>query len=209
VAVMLSESLENRFNLQIAPSSFEDGEPEDWADLATEKWLEMVELKRQAAGEDQFDRLLHYVLLRSVDEKWKEHLHAMDQLRTGVGLRGYAQVDPKLEYKREGYALFSAMLEVLREDSSSIVSRIRIESIDESAAQRDLAQTWSGQSEGVTAGALQQQFQDHGDQMQQGIKGSQGSEAVETIRNDSPKLKRNDPCSCGSGKKFKRCCGQQ
>ncbi len=209
VAVMLSETLDNRFNLQIAPSSFEDGEPEDWADLATQNWLEMVEVKRQAAGEDQFDRLLHYVLLRSVDEKWKEHLHAMDQLRTGVGLRGYAQVDPKLEYKREGYALFSAMLEVLREDSSSIVSRIRIESIDESAAQKDLAQTWSGQSEGVTAGALQQQFQDHGDQMQQGIKGSQGSEAVETIRNDSPKLKRNDPCSCGSGKKFKRCCGQQ
>jgi preprotein translocase subunit SecA len=205
----LSEHLAHRYMVEVSPSTFEDGEPEDWAAAATERWLELVDKKREAAGAEQFDRLLHYVLLRSVDEKWKEHLHAMDQLRTGVGLRGYAQVDPKLEYKREGYTLFSAMLEMLREESSSIVSRIRIEKVDESEAQRGLEQTWSGQSEGVSADALQQQFQSHGEQMQRGVRGSQSSRSVETIRNEQPKLRRNDPCSCGSGKKYKRCCGKQ
>ena len=209
IGVLLSEYLSQRYMINIAASSFDEGEPEDWARLATAEWINLVDDKRKAAGEDQFDRLLHYVLLRSVDEKWKEHLHAMDQLRTGVGLRGYAQVDPKQEFKREGYLLFSKMLEVLREESSSIVSRIRIESVDESEAQRDLASTWSGQSEGVSADALQEQFQSHGQKMKQGVQGSSGTKSIETIRNDQPKLRRNDPCSCGSGKKFKRCCGQE
>jgi preprotein translocase subunit SecA len=209
VGVLLSEHLAQRYMINIAASSIEEGEPEEWARIATEVWIKLVDDKRNAAGEGQFDRLLHYVLLRSVDEKWKEHLHAMDQLRTGVGLRGYAQVDPKQEFKREGYLLFSKMLEVLREESSSIVSRIRIESVDESEAQRDLASTWSGQSEGVSADALQEQFHSHGQKMQQGVQGAGGSKSIETIRNDQPKLRRNDPCSCGSGKKFKRCCGQE
>ena len=169
--------------------------------------MQLIEKKRQSAGDEQFDRLLHYILLRAVDEKWKEHLHAMDQLRTGVGMRGYAQVDPKLEYKREGYLLFARMLEQLREETSSIISRIRIESVDESEEQRRLAQTWSGQSEGVSSDAAQQQFESHAEKMQQGVQGSQGTSTLNTIRNEQPKVKRNDPCPCGSGKKYKKCHG--
>jgi len=202
----LSEHLSSRFQVELSPSSFVEDESEQWAESAAAEWKNLILEKRASAGEDHFDRLLHYILLRAVDEKWKEHLHAMDQLRTGVGMRGYAQVDPKLEYKREGYLLFSNMLEQLREETSSIISRIRIEKVDESEEQRRLAQTWSGQSEGVSTDSAQQQFESHAEKMQQGVQGSQGTTTLDTIRNEQPKVKRNDPCPCGSGKKYKRCC---
>jgi len=69
-----------------------------------------------------------------------------------------------------------------------------------------LAQTWSGQSEGVSSDAAQRQFESHAEKMQQGVQGSQGTSTLNTIRNEQPKVKRNDPCPCGSGKKFKHCC---
>lgn len=124
-------------------------------------------------------------------------------------MRGYAQVDPKLEYKREGYLLFSNMLDQLREETSSIISRIRIEKVDESEEQKRLAQTWSGQSEGVSTDSAQRQFESHAEKMQQGVQGSQGTTTLDTIRNEQPKVKRNDPCPCGSGKKYKRCCAME
>ncbi|HIC22134.1 MAG TPA: preprotein translocase subunit SecA [Planctomycetes bacterium] len=202
----VAEYIASRYQLQLPASTYAEGEPEDWIELVTAAWLNLVEEKRKSAGDEQFDRLLHFILLRAVDEKWKEHLHAMDQLRTGVGLRGYAQVDPKLEYKREGYLLFASMLEQLREETSSIISRIRIESVDESEEQKRLAQTWSGQLEGVSSDDAQRQFESHAENMQQGVLGSQGTTTLNTIRNEQPKVKRNDPCPCGSGKKFKYCC---
>ncbi len=209
VVQSLIEHLSSRYQVDLSSDSFKEDEPEQWIEIATETWKKLIEEKRNSAGEEQFDRLLHYILLRAVDEKWKEHLHAMDQLRTGVGMRGYAQVDPKLEYKREGYLLFSKMLEQLREETSSIISRIRIEKVDESEEQRRLAQTWSGQSEGMSTESAQRQFESHAEKMQQGVQGSQGTTTLDTIRNEQPKVKRNDPCPCGSGKKFKRCCAQE
>ena len=209
VGESVAEYLASRYQLELPASTYAEGEPEDWIELVTAAWLNLVEEKRKSAGDEQFDRLLHFILLRAVDEKWKEHLHAMDQLRTGVGLRGYAQVDPKLEYKREGYLLFSSMLEQLREETSSIISRIRIEAVDESEEQRRLAQTWSGQSEGVSSDAAQRQFESHAEMMQQGVQGSKVTTTLNTIRNEQPKVKRNDPCPCGSGKKFKYCCGKK
>ena len=209
VAESLSEHLSSRFQVELPGASFAEGESEQWIETATENWNQLILEKRASTGEEQFDRLLHYILLRAVDEKWKEHLHAMDQLRTGVGMRGYAQVDPKLEYKREGYILFSNMLEQLREETSSIISRIRIEKVDESEEQRRLAQTWSGQSEGMSTDAAERQFESHAEKMQQGVQGSQGTTTLDTIRNDQPKVKRNDPCPCGSGKKYKRCCATE
>jgi preprotein translocase subunit SecA len=209
VGESVAEYLATRYQLELPASTYAEGEPEDWIELVTAAWLNLVEEKRKSAGDEQFDRLLHFILLRAVDEKWKEHLHAMDQLRTGVGLRGYAQVDPKLEYKREGYLLFSSMLEQLREETSSIISRIRIEAVDESEEQRRLAQTWSGQSEGVSSDAAQRQFESHAEMMQQGVQGSKVTTTLNTIRNEQPKVKRNDPCPCGSGKKFKYCCGKK
>lgn len=208
VSEMLSDHVEQRFDVSIPASQLESDQA---VRTVCELWNEEVARKRESAGEKDFDRLLHYILLRSLDEKWKEHLHAMDQLRTGVGMRSYAQMDPKLEYKREGFRLFTGMLHQFKEDTSAVISRIRIEKVDEDRQQEQLAKTWSGKSEGVavSADSAEQQFASHSEKMNQGVSGSQKTATIDTIRNDQPKVGRNDPCSCGSGKKFKKCCGKQ
>ena len=206
ISEMLSEHVEQKYGVLIKPIELES---EAAVDKVCESWKQEVEQKRESAGGDDFDRLLHYILLRSLDEKWKDHLHAMDQLRTGVSMRSYAQVDPKLEYKREGFRMFTGMLHQFKEDTSAVISRIRIEKVDETRQQEQLASTWSGGSEGVTADAAKQQFDSHSQAMDQGVSGSQKTATVETIRNDQPKVGRNDPCPCGSGKKFKKCHGKQ
>ncbi|OUU21431.1 MAG: preprotein translocase subunit SecA [Planctomycetia bacterium TMED53] len=206
VSEMLADHVEQRFGVVIPASELES---EEAVEVVSGKWNDEVSDKRDRAGEKDFDRLLHYILLRSLDEKWKDHLHAMDQLRTGVSMRSYAQVDPKLEYKREGFRMFTGMLHQFKEDTSAVISRIRIEKVDESRQQEQLAKTWSGGSEGVTVESAKQQFQSHSQQMDQGVSGSQKTATVETIRNDQPKVGRNDPCPCGSGKKYKKCCGKQ
>ncbi|MFM7243031.1 MAG: preprotein translocase subunit SecA, partial [Planctomycetaceae bacterium] len=162
--------------------------------------------RRHARGDDPRDemgRMERAVLLQILDNAWKDHLLAMDHLRSSVGLRGYAQVDPKVEYKREGMRTFDLMWKGIDERVVDIV--YRIEQVEEDA----LRSTWHetaaihaeaapatltapGQAE--TAGGLPDQ---RGDAAQ-----------VEPIRNMGQKVGRNDPCPCGSGKKFKNCCGK-
>ena len=206
VSEMLSDHVEKKYGVSLSAADLESSEA---VDQVCQRWNEEVSRKRESAGGEDFDRLLHYILLRSLDEKWKDHLHAMDQLRTGVSMRSYAQIDPKLEYKREGFRMFTGMLHQFKEDTSSVISRIRIEKVDESRQQEQLASTWSGGSEGVSADSARQQFESHSQSMDQSVSGSQKTATVETIRNDQPKVGRNDPCPCGSGKKFKKCCGKE
>ena len=89
-----------------------------------------------------------------------------------------------------------------------MISRIRIEKVDESAQQEQLESTWSGRSEGVSVDAAREQFESHSKRMDQGVSSSQSKASVETIRNDDPKVGRNDDCPCGSGKKYKKCHGK-
>ena len=208
VEKMLSEHVSQRFGVEVSASDLKEMGEDHLLEGITDLWTSVVTSKRDRAGDGDFDRLLHYLLLRSLDEKWKEHLHAMDQLRTGVGMRSYAQVDPKLEYKREGFRMFSGMLHQYKEETSSVISRIRIEKVDESAQQEQLESTWSGRSEGVSVDAAREQFESHSKRMDQGVSSSQSKASVETIRNDDPKVGRNDDCPCGSGKKYKKCHGK-
>ncbi|MEM7163974.1 MAG: preprotein translocase subunit SecA [Planctomycetota bacterium] len=175
-------------------------------DRAVELYGQRIDEKYQKAGPD-FERVLHYILLQGVDDKWKDHLHAMDQLRAGIGLRSYAQVDPKIEYKREGYAMFQMMMAGLKEDTTAIIPRVEMR-IDADEAERNLESNWQRSS--MNTEQLESQFNQHSQRMQQGIEGSQnkGTQVAEPIRNVEDKVGRNDPCTCGSGKKYKKCCGR-
>jgi len=202
---LFSDHLRDRFNISVSPGEMPGESIESWLPTLVENYKSVLQEKRNLAGAENFDRLLHYILLRAVDEKWKDHLHAMDQLRAGIGMRGYAQVDPKLEYKREGYQMFAQMLDLLHEETSSLVTRIRVE-IDQTEAERSLSQTWSGST--LSSGEMHDQFETHGRQMEAGIRSSQRQTAtVDPIKNTEEKVGRNDPCPCGSGKKYKRCHG--
>ena len=151
---------------------------------------------------DEMKRMERAVLLQILDNAWKDHLLAMDHLRASVGLRGYAQVDPKVEYKREGMRTFDLMWKGIDERVTDIV--YRIEQVEEEAVR---STTWreTAAIHAAPPSATQPAAESGGAQPED----SQPQEAlVEPIRNLGQKVGRNDPCPCGSGKKFKNCCAR-
>ena len=137
------------------------------------------------------------LVLQLLDAAWKEHLLVMDHLRSGVGLRGYAQVDPKVEYKREGMRTFERMWDAFGERVTDLV--FKMEQLDE----RFIGSTWS-QAEAIHEEAPS--ADQITEQQQAAIDGTQSDRKLEPIRNRSERVGRNSPCPCGSGKKYKNCC---
>ncbi len=162
--------------------------------------------KETGVGEDTMRALEKHVMLTVLDQSWKEHLARMDYLRQGIYLRGYAQKQPKQEYKKEAFELFSEMLENVKREVVTLLARVRIRSEEEVEA---LEQAERQQAQ---ARLLQSQFQ-HQDAG--GYSADEEAAQVEAAQNgvaqvgrDEPKVGRNDPCPCGSGKKYKHCHGQ-
>ena len=171
--------------------------PEKLADLDREE----LEKRLAAAVEDHYRpeirRMERLLVLQILDTAWKDHLLAMDHLRSSVGLRGYAQVDPKVEYKREGMRIFEQMWTSVGERVTDLI--FRMEQLDEGF----VGSTWK-ESE-----AIHQDAQSAGEiaaQQQAAIEGTEVDHKPQPIRNRQQRVGRNDPCPCGSGKKFKQCC---
>jgi len=163
--------------------------------------------KEAGVGQETMRALEKHVMLTVLDQSWKEHLARMDYLRQGIYLRGYAQKQPEQEYKKEAFELFSDMLENVKREVVTLLSRVRIRSDEEVAALE------AAERQQAEARLLQSQFQhqDAGgygadEEAAQVQAGQQGG--VAQVQRDEPKIGRNDPCPCGSGKKFKHCHGQ-
>jgi preprotein translocase subunit SecA len=143
-------------------------------------------------------RMERALLLQILDTAWKEHLLAMDHLRSSVGLRGYAQVDPKVEYKREGMKLFEQMWSSVGDQSTSLI--FKMEQLNEEFVGSTWVETSATHAE---APGATEEFQ----RSQQQTSASGNTDAPpEPIRNRGTRIGRNDPCPCGSGKKYKNCC---
>jgi len=162
--------------------------------------------KEAGVGDETMRALEKHVMLTVLDQSWKEHLARMDYLRQGIYLRGYAQKQPKQEYKKEAFELFSDMLENVKREVVTLLARVRIRSEEEVAALE------AAERQQAEARLLQSQFQ-HQDAG--GYSADEEAAEVEAARNgvgqvtrEEPKVGRNDPCPCGSGKKFKHCHGQ-
>ena len=155
-----------------------------------EKAIEEVFHQLQEEAQAMYQPILRYFLLEELDRCWKEHLRNMDALRDGIGLRGYGQKDPKLEYKRDGFEMFQNMLFHIRENVFRTLTRVHVqpETPEEPAPELDLRHKEEGQD----------------------LSYSGGSE-TETPKAQPARARRqvgrNDPCPCGSGKKYKKCCG--
>jgi preprotein translocase subunit SecA len=152
-------------------------------------------LKEQQMGEEMMRTYERFIMLNIIDAQWKDHLLAIDHLKQGIGLVGYGQKDPLVEYKKESFDLFQAMLD--RIDTQTIRSlfnlQVSTEQNPETVQQRrpprrPSALTFTGPNQGAAAA---------------------GEEAgkIKTVTRDQPKVGRNEPCPCGSGKKYKKCCG--
>ncbi|WP_027369262.1 preprotein translocase subunit SecA [Desulfovermiculus halophilus] len=153
---------------------------------AAEKVQEILDALKASAGE-HYQEILRFFLLESLDRFWKEHLLNMDYLKEGIGLRGYGQKNPKQEYKKEGFELFQELLYLIKENTLKSLCRVRLQE----APEQEL------------------QHQEEPDRLQfSGGDETAASTNPEPFRRESPKVGRNDPCPCGSGKKYKKCCGR-
>ncbi len=152
--------------------------------------------KVERVGLEQFTPFMRMILLQSIDSHWREHLAALDYLRQGIHLRGYAQKNPKQEYKREAFDLFSQLLDVVKMDVTRVLMTVRIQSEAEAV---QAAEAIEAQAEQISNVTYTHPTED----------GSVAQVAdPTTIVADVPKVGRNEPCPCGSGKKYKQCHGR-
>jgi len=157
---------------------------EELLDMLLEKAKERLTWRVQELGEEKFHEMLKFVLLGSLDSRWRDHLYALDDLRQGISLRAYAQRDPLLEYKQESHKLFDGLRVDVAKNSSALVFRAQPQ-----ARQRTPQQT----KEYKPSAAVRP--------------GEQPAQQKTVVRDT--KIGRNDPCPCGSGKKYKKCCGRK
>jgi preprotein translocase subunit SecA len=162
---------------------------------------EQLEQRLTTAVEDRYRpeirRMERSLLLQIVDTTWKDHLLVMDRLRSSVGLMGYAQVDPKVEYKREGMKLFEEMWRHIGDRATEYV--FKIEQLNEDFVSSTWVETAATHEQAPGATEEFQRSQE------QTSASNQGDTRPEPIRNRGQRVGRNDPCPCGSGKKYKNC----
>ena len=201
------------------------------AEYLFQDFQEHYQKRVEAVGEEPMSHLERFLMLNSIDKKWKEHLYTMDALRSGIGLRGYAQVDPKNEYKREGLEHFEELLFNIADEVTNHILRFEMASRDESR----LGNAYQGQnaSHPQFGGSVslarpmaprRQVAVGYNQPSRSGMVASsatgsatQEMEKASNLRQDSgqrtpdrhkPKVARNAPCPCGSGKKYKQCHGK-
>lgn len=186
----LGEAFWGQFGLRFSIDASDSQQPTPTAitERAVELALQGYERKTQEITPEVMSQLEKYIMLQSVDNQWKDHLLSMDHLKDGIGLRGYGQRDPLKEYQREGYELFIDMSQRIKEETVRNLFLVKIatgEELEELAPQRE-----------------QEIVLSHSDS------GSGGESKPKTVRRQTEKIGRNDPCPCGSGKKYKKCCGK-
>jgi preprotein translocase subunit SecA len=158
--------------------------------------------KVQRVGLEQFTPFMRMILLQSIDSHWREHLAALDYLRQGIHLRGYAQKNPKQEYKREAFELFSQLLDVVKMDVTRVLMTVRIQSQEEVAQAAEAIEERAERISNVT-------YTHPNDDGSVSLDGDARPDiAALAAAAAMPKVGRNEPCPCGSGKKYKQCHGR-
>jgi preprotein translocase subunit SecA len=183
----IDEAVFNQYNfhLNFSDDLLDGLSPEGLAEAIATSALELYAKKEVEIGQENFRQLERYVMLNTVDTLWKDHLLSMDHLKEGIGLRGYAQQNPLIVYKKEGFEMFQDMISRIQEQTLSILFRIQPaepERIEEIHKPKEQNLIFSGSDSEPPK--------------------------KKPVRRANEKTGRNDPCPCGSGKKFKKCCGK-
>ncbi|WP_417878262.1 preprotein translocase subunit SecA [Vibrio sp.] len=163
--------------------------------------VEVYKAKEEVVGEQVLRNFEKSVMLQTLDTLWKEHLAAMDHLRQGIHLRGYAQKNPKQEYKRESFELFEGLLDALKTDVITVLSRVRVQ-------QQEEVERMEEQRRAQAEEAARRAQAQHAAAENQLADGEQADDGQQPVVRDERKVGRNEPCPCGSGKKYKQCHGK-
>ena len=208
------------FAIDTAALDFGDRTADEIRDALWTQVLQSYDEKEKVVGREVLQRVERDIMLQIVDQQWKDHLYSLDHLKEGIGLRGYGQRDPLIEYKKESFELFQAMKERVDEEIVRYLWWLRPVLSDEAApvprrpAQRrqpllmndPAAESVSTSVFGAPRSAAPTQARGGNGRAQQPARVG-GDDVIKTVRRDEPKVGRNDPCPCGSGKKYKKCHG--
>ncbi|MDP5056716.1 MAG: preprotein translocase subunit SecA [Marinomonas hwangdonensis] len=194
----LEEKIRNEFGLSLPIVQWVEDDKKLYEEPLRQKildsFIEDYQAKEAIAGKEPFRSFEKQVLLQVLDTLWKEHLQTMDMLRQGIHLRGYAQKNPKQEYKREAFELFQGLLEQIKYEVIQIITRVKVQSADE--------------AEKIQEARLKQEEKMRMNMVHDSSNAlSDGSDKASDAA-EFPKVGRNEPCPCGSGKKFKQCHGR-
>ncbi|HRP98389.1 MAG TPA: SEC-C metal-binding domain-containing protein, partial [Rhodocyclaceae bacterium] len=194
----LEQALASEFQLKLPVGEWLKAEPSLEDEVMLQRIVEAVDqayaektARVDAAAWHQFER---NVMLQSLDNHWREHLAALDHLRQGIHLRGYAQKNPKQEYKRESFELFEALLDTVRKDVTKLLMTVQIRT--------------ESQLEEAERPPEVENVEYHHSSYEEALGGEDKGMANRPQVNTVPKVGRNDPCPCGSGKKYKHCHGK-
>ncbi|ADZ91747.1 preprotein translocase subunit SecA [Marinomonas mediterranea] len=195
----LEEKIKNEFGLELAIKAWVEADKKLYEEPLRQRildgFIEDYKAKEEVAGSDSIRAFEKQVLLQVLDTLWKEHLQTMDMLRQGIHLRGYAQKNPKQEYKRESFELFQNLLEQIKYEVVQITARVRVQSPEEAQKIEEARQQ---QEEPLKMSAQHQQAAAFGE----------GASSASEQQSEVPKVGRNESCPCGSGKKYKQCHGR-
>jgi preprotein translocase subunit SecA len=189
----LTDAIQRQYGIHMALT------PEHVAGFDREAFLEHLQTrlqeyytaKVQTIGAEQHSALERWVMLQVIDKHWKDHLLAMDYLKEGIGLRGYGQKNPLNEYKREAYEMFVGMTERIKAEALELLFKIELTHADEELT--------------LQSRRREQHIIEHRGMLSEGQEDA--DMAIKTVRRQGAKVGRNAPCPCGSGKKYKKCCG--
>ena len=175
--------------------------------LKEELYGELVRVyaeKEKSLGEGLLRHLERMVFLQMIDSKWKDHLYAMDSLREGIGLRAYGQRDPLVEYKREAFDMFSQMISSIREETVEAIFKLQA-----AKPERFKGAFSVSAQELIHPEAVKFERPQEEEVVDEGIAGVMPPKvSLQPVQSTQPKVGRNDPCPCGSGKKYKKCHGR-
>ncbi|MCM8761116.1 MAG: preprotein translocase subunit SecA [Candidatus Omnitrophica bacterium] len=204
----LLQYVESRFGIKVRDVNLDEMRKAEIRDTILKRLKEIYEAKEMELGAEMMRHLERMVLLQVVDTRWKDHLYSMDALREGIGLRAYGQRDPLIEYQHEAYAMFMDMISRIKEETIEYLFKIKTVREDKAPpaavfdfSRQQLLHEEKGQFQGVSAGE---------DGLSQAVSygGQLPPHKLTTYKREEPKVGRNDPCPCGSGKKYKKCCGK-
>ncbi len=200
----LEDALKREFDLELNVSGWLGEDENLHEETLRERVIQELERiyaeKEQLAGAETVRHFEKAVMLQVLDHQWKEHLQAMDHLRQGIHLRGYAQKNPKQEYKRESFEMFSSMLERMKHDALGIMTRVQVRTEEDvEAVEAERRQSSEMEFQHAPSGTLSASEE---------VEEMAAEEEHRPFVREGRKVGRNEPCPCGSGKKYKQCCGK-
>ena len=202
-----SEEVLQTFSLDIKSEHEHITSEEKLREMVRQGAKTILSYKKKSVDGDLFDQFQKWVVLRTIDEKWREHLAAMDQLREGIGLRAYGQKNPLIEYKQEGFGMFAEIMAETNQETIKRIFRTNIQQAEKkSAPSRPMPANLKMQHDESGGLGFVPPPQGAGKSIQQQAIG--GPQQARQPMKVEKKVGRNDPCTCGSGKKYKKCCGQ-